>query len=148
MSVVPQVILNGLIIGGTYALMAVGLTFLLGFMDLVNMAHGELYMLGAYFTFFFIVTAGLPHVIQSTGSMFSVFLTDGPVRDYADAQRTSVPAYAALFHAMLDQGVHLPPSAYEAWFVSSSHDDRAVQQVLDALPAAARAAAQTHGATS
>jgi len=85
--------------------------------------------------------AGLPHVIQSTGSMFSVFLTDAPVTDYAEAQRTDVAAYGALFHAMLDQGVHLPPSAYEAWFVSSSHDDRAVQQVLDALPAAARAAA-------
>ncbi len=86
--------------------------------------------------------AGLPHVIQSTGSMFSVFLTADPVTDFAQAQGTSVPAYAALFHAMLDQGVHLPPSAFEAWFVSSSHDDRAVQQVLDALPTAARAAAE------
>ncbi|WP_257440786.1 glutamate-1-semialdehyde 2,1-aminomutase [Nocardioides daeguensis] len=85
--------------------------------------------------------AGLPHVIQSTGSMFSVFLTEAPVTNFAQAQATSVPAYAALFHSMLDQGVHLPPSAFEAWFVSSSHDDRAVQQVLDALPAAARAAA-------
>ena len=42
---------------------------------------------------------------------------------------------------MLDAGVHLPPSAYEAWFLSAAHDDRAVQTVLDALPAAARAAA-------
>jgi glutamate-1-semialdehyde 2,1-aminomutase len=42
---------------------------------------------------------------------------------------------------MLDRGVHLPPSAYEAWFVSSAHDDRAVESVLDALPYAARAAA-------
>ena len=42
---------------------------------------------------------------------------------------------------MLDAGVYLPPSAYEAWFLSSAHDDRAVQTVLDALPAAARAAA-------
>ena len=71
---------------------------------------------------------------------FSVFLTDAPVTNFAQAQATSVPAYAALFHSMLDQGVHLPPSAFEAWFVSSSHDDRAVQRVLDALPVAARAA--------
>ncbi|THJ10633.1 glutamate-1-semialdehyde-2,1-aminomutase [Nocardioides sp.] len=88
--------------------------------------------------------AGLPHVIQSTGSMFSVFLTDpadGPVSTFAEAQRTDVAAYGAFFHAMLDRGVHLPPSAYEAWFVSSSHDDRAVDHVLDALPAAAKAAA-------
>lgn len=91
--------------------------------------------------------AGVPHVIQSTGSMFSVFLTEDPVTNYAEAQRTHVPAYGAFFHAMLDRGVHLPPSAFEAWFVSSSHDDRAVQQVLDALPVAARAAAETIGAS-
>lgn len=85
--------------------------------------------------------AGVPHVVQATGTMFSVFLTEGPVRDFEDASRTSGPAYAAFFHSMLDAGVYLPPSAYEAWFLSSAHDDRAVQTVLDALPAAARAAA-------
>jgi glutamate-1-semialdehyde 2,1-aminomutase len=42
---------------------------------------------------------------------------------------------------MLDQGVHLPPSAYEAWFVSGAHDDAALDRVVSALPAAARAAA-------
>ncbi len=85
--------------------------------------------------------AGVEHVVQAAGTMFSVFLTAGPVRDFADASRTDVAAYAAFFHAMLDQGVYLPPSAYEAWFLSSAHDDRAVQTVLDALPTAARAAA-------
>ncbi|MEJ7834061.1 MAG: glutamate-1-semialdehyde 2,1-aminomutase [Nocardioides sp.] len=85
--------------------------------------------------------AGVPHVVQAAGTMFSVFLTDGPVRDFDDAARTDTTAYAAFFHAMLERGVYLPPSAYEAWFLSSAHDDRAVQQVLDALPAAALAAA-------
>ena len=47
---------------------------------------------------------------------------------------------------MLDRGVYLPPSAYEAWFVSAAHDDRAVETVLDALPDAARAAAAAGGA--
>jgi glutamate-1-semialdehyde 2,1-aminomutase len=42
---------------------------------------------------------------------------------------------------MLSQGVYLPPSAFEAWFVSAAHDDGAISQVLDALPAAAAAAA-------
>ncbi len=84
--------------------------------------------------------AGVPHVIQSAGSMFSVFLTDEPVLDFAGASRTDTAAYGAFFHAMLDRGVHLPPSAYEAWFVSAAHEDRAVQTVLDALPAAAQAA--------
>ena len=85
--------------------------------------------------------AGVEHVVQATGTMFSVFFTQGPVRDFADASRTDVAAYAAFFHAMLDRGVYLPPSAYEAWFLSSAHDDRAVQVVLDALPEAALAAA-------
>ena len=88
--------------------------------------------------------AGVPHVVQATGTMFSVFFTDpgaGAVRDFEDASRTDTTAYAAFFHAMLDRHVYLPPSAYEAWFLSSAHDDRAVQAVLDALPDAARAAA-------
>ncbi|HEX5862318.1 MAG TPA: glutamate-1-semialdehyde 2,1-aminomutase [Nocardioides sp.] len=85
--------------------------------------------------------AGVPHVVQSNGTMFSVFFTAEPVRDFDAASRQDVGAFAAFFHAMLDAGVHLPPSAYEAWFLSAAHDDRAVQTVLDALPAAARAAA-------
>ena len=87
-------------------------------------------------------TAGVAHVVQSAGTMFSVFFSaGGAVRDFDDAQRTDTAAYAAFFHAMLDRGVHLPPSAYEAWFLSAAHDDRAVQTVLDALPESARAAA-------
>jgi glutamate-1-semialdehyde 2,1-aminomutase len=85
--------------------------------------------------------AGVAHVVQASGTMFSVFLTDRTVRDFDDASTTDQRAYAAFFHAMLDRGVYLPPSAYEAWFLSSAHDDRAVQTVLDALPHAARAAA-------
>ena len=89
--------------------------------------------------------AGLAHVIQSAGTMFSVFLTEEPVTDFDGARRTDEQAYAALFHSMLDQGVYLPPSAYEAWFLSAAHDERAVQQIIDALPAAARAAAAVQG---
>ncbi len=88
--------------------------------------------------------AGVAHVVQSTGTMFSIFFTpgvDGRVRDFDDASTTDSAAYAAFFHAMLDAGVYLPPSAYEAWFLSAAHDDRAVSTVLDALPGAARAAA-------
>jgi glutamate-1-semialdehyde 2,1-aminomutase len=74
--------------------------------------------------------------------MFSVFLglEGDSVHDFATASRQDTVAYKAFFHAMLDRGVYLPPSAYEAWFLSSAHDDRALQQVLDALPAAAEAA--------
>jgi glutamate-1-semialdehyde 2,1-aminomutase len=91
-----------------------------------------------------LAAAGVPHVVQSAGTMFSVFFADvAQVRDFDDASRTDARAYAAFFHAMLDRGVYLPPSAYEAWFLSSAHDDRAVTTVLDALPDAARAAAAT-----
>ena len=88
--------------------------------------------------------AGVPHVVQAGGNMFSVFLglEGDSVRDFAAASRQDTGAYKAFFHAMLDQGVYLPPSAYEAWFLSAAHDDRALQHVIDALPAAAEAAAR------
>ena len=83
--------------------------------------------------------AGVPHCIQWAGPMFSVFFREGPVRSYADAQGQDTAAFTAFFQAMLAQGVHLPPSAFECWFVSAAHDDRAVDHVLAALPAAVRA---------
>ncbi len=95
--------------------------------------------------------AGVPHVVQATGTMFSVFFTAEPmtstVPDFAAASTQDTAAYAAFFHAMLDRGVHLPPSAYEAWFVSSAHDDHAVEAVLEALPYAAQAAAASRQAS-
>ncbi|WP_239332600.1 glutamate-1-semialdehyde 2,1-aminomutase [Frankia sp. CiP3] len=85
---------------------------------------------------------GVPHLPSSAGSLFSVFFTDAPsVIDYTGARTQSSARYAAFFHAMLDAGVYLPPSAYEAWFVSAAHDDAAVERIANAAPAAARAAA-------
>lgn len=89
--------------------------------------------------------AGVPHTVQWAGSMFSIFFRDGAVRNYDDAKTQNAAAFSAFFNAMLEQGVHLPPSSFEAWFVSASHDDDAVQHVLDALPSAARAAAAQVG---
>ena len=91
--------------------------------------------------------AGVPHAVQSGGNMFSVFFTpDGAgVRDYAGAVTQDTGVFKAFFHAMLDQGVYLPPSAFEAWFLSAAHDDDAIQHVVDALPAAAAAAARAVG---
>ncbi|GAA1979927.1 glutamate-1-semialdehyde 2,1-aminomutase [Catenulispora subtropica] len=84
---------------------------------------------------------GVPHTVQFAGTMFSVFFTDKPVKDYADAKTQDSKAYAEFFHAMLNRGVYLPPSAYEAWFVSAAHDEAAVETIAQALPHAARAAA-------
>ncbi len=89
-----------------------------------------------------LTAAGVPHRVQEAGNLFSVFFTDGPVTDFAGAQRQDVAAHRAFFHAMLDRGVYLPPSAYEAWFLSAAHDDEALARVTDALPAAAKAAAE------
>lgn len=88
---------------------------------------------------------GVAHVLARAGSMFSVFFVDPTttpeVVDFATAKRTDTRRYTAFFHAMLARGVYLPPSAFEAWFVSAAHDETAVERILAALPDAARAAA-------
>jgi glutamate-1-semialdehyde 2,1-aminomutase len=89
-----------------------------------------------------LAAAGVPYQLQEAGNLFSVFLgVQAPVRDFAEAHGQSSAAYAAFFHAMLNGGVYLPPSPYEAWFVSAAHDDEALARIAAALPAAATAAA-------
>lgn len=88
-----------------------------------------------------LAAAGVPHVVQWAGSMFSVFFRGEPVLNYADAVDQDLAAFRGFFQEMLARGVHLPPSAFESWFVSAAHDDAAVEHVLAALPHAARAAA-------
>ena len=86
--------------------------------------------------------AGVPHSLQAAGSLFSIFWgSDAPVHDYATAQQQQTAAYRAFFHSMLRSGVALPPSAFEAWFVSSVHDQQILDRIIACLPAAARAAA-------
>ncbi len=86
--------------------------------------------------------AGVVHRIQNSGSMFSVFWgVDQPVVDFAGAQAQETWRYAPFFHAMLDAGVYLPPSAFESWFVSAAHDEEALSRIAEALPNAAAAAA-------
>jgi glutamate-1-semialdehyde 2,1-aminomutase len=88
--------------------------------------------------------AGVPHRVQQAGSMFSIFFVDDErqVRDYDDARTQDVSRFTAFFHAMLARGVYLPPSAFEAWFVNATLTGEALDRVLGALPAAARAAAE------
>ena len=95
--------------------------------------------------------AGVAHVVQSAGSLFSVVFgsaaAERGAHDYADMLASESWRYAPFFHALLDAGVYAPPSGFEAWFVSAAHDDAAVERIVDALPAAARAAATaTHPA--
>jgi glutamate-1-semialdehyde 2,1-aminomutase len=85
--------------------------------------------------------AGAPARVQRAGNLFSVFMTTDPVGDYEQARGQDTAAYARFFHAMLDRGVYLPPSAFEAWFVSLAHTDAEVELVLAAATEAAEAAA-------
>jgi glutamate-1-semialdehyde 2,1-aminomutase len=86
--------------------------------------------------------AGVAHRVNTAGNLFSVFFTDGEVVDFASARTQSTARYAAFFHAMLDHGVHLPPSAFEAWFVGAAHDDAVVDRIATAARPAALAAAE------
>ncbi|GAA2798062.1 glutamate-1-semialdehyde 2,1-aminomutase [Kribbella solani] len=89
---------------------------------------------------------GVPHVISAAGNLFSVFFVKSSeepaeIRDFAGANAQVLPRFTAFFHAMLDAGVYLPPSAFEAWFVSAVVDDDALAELESALTPAARAAA-------
>jgi len=84
---------------------------------------------------------GVEHVVQRAGNLFSfVFTRDAPI-NYTDVKAQESWRYAPFFHAMLDAGVSLPPSVFEAWFVSAAIDAAAIGRIIEALPAAARAAA-------
>ena len=94
--------------------------------------------------------AGVAHVVQNAGNLFSIFWgVDTPVTDFETAQQQESWRFRAFFHAMLDAGIYLPPSAFEAWFVSAVHDfegdagggDEALSRMFEALPGAAAAAA-------
>lgn len=87
--------------------------------------------------------AGVDHSLQKVGSLFSVAFgtADTGVHNYIHAQGQEAFRYGPFFHSMLEQGVYLPPSVFEAWFLSAAHDDAALEQILRALPKAAQAAA-------
>jgi glutamate-1-semialdehyde 2,1-aminomutase len=84
---------------------------------------------------------GVEHSVQRAGNLFSfAFAAESP-RDYDQVRAQDTFRYPPFFHAMLDAGVSLPPSVFEAWFVSAAHNDESLERILSALPAAAKAAA-------
>ena len=77
--------------------------------------------------------AGIPLAVEHAGGMFGlVFTDDGPVRRYAQVAAADVGRFRNFFHGMLEQGVYLAPSAFEAGFVSSAHGDAEIEQTLAA----------------
>ncbi len=76
--------------------------------------------------------AGISHQYQFAGNLFSFFFTEKPVRSYEDAKNQDAKIFAKFFHSMLKNGVSLPPSAFEAWFVNGAMDDLDVEQIIRA----------------
>ncbi|MCC6694441.1 MAG: glutamate-1-semialdehyde 2,1-aminomutase [Candidatus Hydrogenedentes bacterium] len=80
--------------------------------------------------------AGVPVFQTRVGSMACMFFHEGPVRNYAEATQSDTARYAKFFWKMLEGGVYLAPSQYEAMFMSSVHTDREIDQALTAAKAA------------
>jgi glutamate-1-semialdehyde 2,1-aminomutase len=85
--------------------------------------------------------AGIPARINAIGSLSTIFFADGPVRNYADAKRSDTKLYAQFFREMLDRGIFLAPSQFEAAFLSASHTSADIDRTL----AAARESLQAIG---
>ena len=82
--------------------------------------------------------AGIPFTTTRVGAMFGLFFSKEQVDTYAQAIACDTAAFNRFFHAMLDRGVYLAPSAFEAGFMSSAHDDAAIAATIDAARAAFR----------
>ena len=84
--------------------------------------------------------AGVPVHINTVGSLLTPFFTDRPVRDYLSATAADTGRYARFFRGMLERGIYLPPSQFEAWFLSAAHTTRDVDKTIAAARAAFREA--------
>jgi glutamate-1-semialdehyde 2,1-aminomutase len=78
--------------------------------------------------------------VQRVGSLLTVFLGPGPIRDFDDALRCDRAAFGRFFHGMLRRGVHLPPAPFEAWFLSAAHGDEEIDQAIAAAAESLREA--------
>jgi glutamate-1-semialdehyde 2,1-aminomutase len=76
--------------------------------------------------------AKIPVQINESGSLLTIFFTAAPIRNYADAKKSDTAAFAKFFTKMLDQGIFLPPSQYEALFVSAAHTEADIDKTIAA----------------
>jgi len=76
--------------------------------------------------------------VQRVGALLTLFMADGPVRSYEDAQQCDTERYGALFRHLLAQGVYLAPSQFEAWFPSTAHRDEEIERTVAAVETFAR----------
>jgi len=71
--------------------------------------------------------------VQSVGSMFTLFFTDKPVQNFAQAKKTDTKAYGRFFHQLLKLGVYFPPSPFEACFISEAHGKKEIDKTVKAI---------------
>ncbi|MFT4148048.1 MAG: glutamate-1-semialdehyde 2,1-aminomutase [Micrococcaceae bacterium] len=76
---------------------------------------------------------GIEHSVQRAGNLFSVAFGVEHIENYADAKAQKTHMYEPFFHSMLEHGVYLPPSVFEAWFLSAAHDDVAMDKIYHAV---------------
>jgi len=79
---------------------------------------------------------GVSLTANRVGSMFTWFFNEGPVTDWASASKSDTNAFGSFFRAMLEAGIYLPPSQYEAAFLSAAHTEQDVEKTIDAAKAA------------
>ena len=75
-------------------------------------------------------TLDMPCTYQRVGSMACLFFTDRPVRNFEDALTCDTEAFGQYYHAMLEQGIYLPPSQFEAFFLSAAHSEEDIEQTI------------------
>src|SRR5699024_12268526 len=83
---------------------------------------------------------GVPPGAQTAVALFSASVRGAPVTTAEDAKAQDTEAFTRFFHAMLEGGVYLPPSAFEAWLVSTAHTPEVLDRIAAVLPGAAKAA--------
>ncbi len=76
--------------------------------------------------------ADIPFTINRVGSMFTLFFRKGPIRNYDEAKLSNTHLFAKYFHAMVNEGIYLPPSQFEAWFLSTAHSEEDIERTIQA----------------
>jgi glutamate-1-semialdehyde 2,1-aminomutase len=76
--------------------------------------------------------AGVPVTVNQVGSLLTVFFTDGPVTGLEDAKKADLAAFSRFFQGMVQHGIFLPPSQFEAWFVSQAHTEADLEETVAA----------------
>jgi glutamate-1-semialdehyde 2,1-aminomutase len=84
----------------------------------------------------------VPLQVNAIGSMVTPFFASERVRDFRSATTADTPRFGVFFNAMLDRGVYLPPSQFEAWFLSGAHSRRDIEKTIEAAREAMKAVAK------